>query len=32
LFVLQAGHFDYADKEHQMRQLNQEVARFFIES
>jgi cephalosporin-C deacetylase len=32
LFVLQAGHFDYADKQHQMLQLNQELASFFIES
>jgi cephalosporin-C deacetylase len=31
LFVLQAGHFDYADQKQQLRQLNQELASFFME-
>lgn len=32
LWVLQAGHFDYADKARELAQLQQEVARFFQEA
>jgi cephalosporin-C deacetylase len=32
LFVLQAGHFDYAGQQQQLREMNRELARFFMEA
>ena len=32
LFVLQAGHFDHAEQAQELRQMDQEVARFFMQA